>query len=40
MLSTPGAYFLEVKVDEEDCVFPMIPGGAKITDMLFSAVES
>ncbi|MDR0908098.1 MAG: biosynthetic-type acetolactate synthase large subunit [Rikenellaceae bacterium] len=37
MLSTPGAYFLEVRVDEEDCVFPMIPGGAPLTDVLFNA---
>jgi acetolactate synthase-1/2/3 large subunit len=37
MLSTPGAYLLEVRVDEEDCVFPMIPGGAPLTDVLFNA---
>ncbi len=37
MLSTPGAYFLEVKVDEEDCVFPMIPGGAALSDIMFNA---
>ena len=36
MLSTPGAYFLEVKVDEEDCVFPMIPGGAALSDIMFN----
>ncbi len=36
MLSTPGAYFLEVKVDEEDCVFPMIPGGAPLSDIMFN----
>ncbi len=36
MLSTPGAYFLEVKVDEEDCVFPMIPGGAALSEIMFN----
>jgi acetolactate synthase-1/2/3 large subunit len=36
MIATPGAYFLEVKVDAEDCVFPMIPGGAAINDILFN----
>ncbi len=36
MLATSGAYFLEVKVDEEDCVFPMIPGGAAISDIIFN----
>ncbi len=36
MLSTTGAYFLEVKVDEEDCVFPMIPGGAALSDIMFN----
>jgi acetolactate synthase-1/2/3 large subunit len=36
MLSTSGAFFLEVKVDEEDCVFPMIPGGAPLSDIMFS----
>ncbi len=37
MLETPGAYFLEVKVDEEDCVFPMIPGGASLSDIMFNS---
>lgn len=37
MFSAPGAYFLEVKVDEEDCVFPMIPGGATLADIMFNA---
>jgi acetolactate synthase-1/2/3 large subunit len=39
MLSTPGAFFLEVKVDEEDCVFPMIPGGAPLSDIMFNECE-
>jgi acetolactate synthase-1/2/3 large subunit len=37
MFATPGAYFLEVKVDEEDCVFPMIPGGASLSDIMFNS---
>jgi acetolactate synthase-1/2/3 large subunit len=37
MLSTSGAYLLEVRVDEEDCVFPMIPGGAPLSDVLFNS---
>lgn len=37
MFSTPGVYFLEVKVDEEDCVFPMIPAGQPLSNMLFNA---
>ncbi len=36
MLEAPGAYFLEAKVDEEDCVFPMIPGGASLSDIMFN----
>jgi acetolactate synthase-1/2/3 large subunit len=36
MLSTQGAFFLEVKVDEQDCVFPMIPGGAPLSDIMFN----
>lgn len=31
MLSTPGAYLLEVVVEKEDNVFPMIPAGAPIS---------
>lgn len=36
MLKTPGAYFLEVVVNKEDNVFPMIPGGASLHDLLFN----
>jgi acetolactate synthase-1/2/3 large subunit len=31
MLSTPGAYLLEVVVEKEDNVFPMVPAGAPIS---------
>lgn len=36
MLDSPGAYFLEVVVGREDNVFPMIPGGASLTDLLYT----
>lgn len=36
MLNSPGAYFLEVAVGREDNVFPMIPGGASLTDLLYT----
>jgi acetolactate synthase-1/2/3 large subunit len=31
MLDTPGAYLLEVVVEQEDNVFPMVPAGAAIS---------
>jgi acetolactate synthase-1/2/3 large subunit len=34
MLATPGAYLLEVVVEQKGLVYPMIPAGACITDML------
>lgn len=36
MLSTKGAYFLEIVVGSEDNVFPMIPGGASLNDLLYT----
>ena len=33
MLSTEGPYFLEVVVEKEDNVFPMIPTGASLTEI-------
>ncbi len=36
MFATPGPYFLEVAVGKEDNVFPMIPGGASLDDLLYS----
>lgn len=33
MLTTEGPYFLEVKVEKEDNVFPMIPTGASVSDI-------
>ena len=34
MLEFDGPYFLEVKVEKEENVFPMIPTGAAVCDMV------
>jgi acetolactate synthase-1/2/3 large subunit len=34
MLDSEDAYFLEVKVEKEDNVFPMVPGGASVSDII------
>ncbi len=34
MYATPGPYLLEVVVEQEDNVFPMIPPGASVSDIL------
>jgi acetolactate synthase I/II/III large subunit len=36
MLATEGPYFLEVVVEKEDNVFPMIPTGASLTEIRLS----
>lgn len=36
MMEHPGAYFLEVCVEKEDNVFPMIPSGASVSDIRLS----
>ena len=36
MLSSDGPYFLEVVVGKEDNVFPMIPGGVSVDDVLYT----
>ena len=33
MIATDGPYFLEVRVEKEDNVFPMIPTGASVSDI-------
>lgn len=33
MLASKEPYFLEVKVEQEDNVFPMIPSGASVSDV-------
>lgn len=37
MLDSPGPYFLEVVVGKEDNVFPMVPAGAGVADVLLEA---
>lgn len=37
MLDSPSSYFLEVHVGKEENVFPMIPAGAGVADMLLEA---
>jgi acetolactate synthase-1/2/3 large subunit len=34
MYDTPGPYLLEVVVEQEDNVFPMVPPGASVSDIL------
>lgn len=36
MLASKDAYFLEVRVEKEDNVFPMIPSGASVSDIRLS----
>lgn len=36
MHKTEGSYLLEIVVGSEDNVFPMVPGGASLTDLLFT----
>jgi len=36
MIASKEAYFLEVKVEKEDNVFPMIPSGASVSDIRLS----
>lgn len=37
MLDSPSAYFLEVEVQREDNVFPMVPAGAGVAEVLLEA---
>ena len=36
MMTSKDAYFLEVSVEKEDNVFPMIPTGASVSDIRLS----
>jgi acetolactate synthase-1/2/3 large subunit len=33
MIYTPGPYLVEVLVEKEDNVFPMVPAGASVSDI-------
>jgi acetolactate synthase-1/2/3 large subunit len=37
MLSVQGPYFLEIKVEKEDNIFPMIPNGKSVSEMILNA---
>ena len=39
MLKTEGAYLLEVAVMPEENVFPMVPAGASLSDLIFNAID-
>ncbi|MDE6299108.1 MAG: biosynthetic-type acetolactate synthase large subunit [Muribaculaceae bacterium] len=39
MVSTDGAFLLNVNIDEEDMVFPMTPGGHAVDEILLNATE-
>jgi acetolactate synthase I/II/III large subunit len=34
MIDFPGPYLLEVVIEKEDNVFPMVPSGASVSDVL------
>ena len=36
MLSTPAPVVLDVCVDKDECVFPMVPAGGANTDMILA----
>jgi len=39
MLNSDGPYFLEAVVGKEDNVFPMVPAGASVSDILLEAPQ-
>ena len=40
MFETKGPYLLEVNIEKEDNVFPMVPAGASVSDILLSPEEA
>ncbi|NTW25137.1 MAG: biosynthetic-type acetolactate synthase large subunit [Lentimicrobium sp.] len=40
MFTTEGPYLLEVKIEKEDNIFPMVPAGASVSDILLSLEEA
>lgn len=40
MLSTKGSFLLEVVVDKEDNVFPMVPAGASVSEIMLEKPEN
>jgi acetolactate synthase-1/2/3 large subunit len=39
MIACKGPYFLEVKIEQEDNVFPMVPAGGSVSKCLLGADE-
>ena len=35
-LATPGLVIMEFMTEEEECVYPMVPAGKAVTDMLLA----
>ncbi|MBW1779021.1 MAG: acetolactate synthase large subunit, partial [Deltaproteobacteria bacterium] len=35
-LETPGPVIMDFRVEKEECVYPMVPAGAPITEMLLA----
>ncbi len=40
MFETEGPYLLEVNIEKEDNVFPMVPSGASVSDILLSPADA
>jgi acetolactate synthase I/II/III large subunit len=40
MFETQGPYLLEVNIEKEDNVFPMVPAGASVSDILLSPEDA
>jgi acetolactate synthase-1/2/3 large subunit len=40
MFETKGPYLLEVNIEKDDNVFPMVPAGASVSDILLSPEEA
>lgn len=40
MFETAGPYLLEVNIEKEDNVFPMVPAGASVSDILLSPADA
>ena len=40
MLETKGPYLLEVQIEQEDNIFPMVPAGASVSDILLCPADT
>jgi acetolactate synthase-1/2/3 large subunit len=39
MLAEKGPYLLEIKIEQEDNIFPMVPAGATVSNCLLGSDE-